>query len=98
MSYITSQYYSKPKPKNCHRVVFYTEKLHFDETLGMNNDQVFWEVANKFKNTREYAWVEDNAVALQWATDNTVLMWHRQVMFYGDLTERQYVDYTLRFL
>jgi hypothetical protein len=80
------------------RVIFYTAKLHFEETLKMNTHQLFWEAAGHFKNTREYAWVEDNAVALQWAEDSNVLAWHKQVVFYGDLTERQYIDYALRFL
>lgn len=83
--------------KGLFRVRFFIGKIVFTDYVNMSNDQVYWDAANQFKLTNIYEWVEENNVKLHWAEDDNVLAWHKQVVFYGDLTEKQMVDYTLRF-
>jgi hypothetical protein len=54
-------------------------------------------MAKKFSLTPEYAWVEANEIDLQYTVDDRAQDWHKQIRFYGDLTEAEYVDYILRF-
>lgn len=95
----TATHQSKPQWRfeRPHRVRFFTESIHINLATNINAKDLYWEVAKKFSETPEYAWVEANGIDLQYAIDDRAQDWHKQVRFYGDLTESQYVDYTLRF-
>ena len=80
-----------------HRVRFFKTHLHFQDAVSMDTGRMFWAAAEVFKETDQYQWVENNGIELQWSNDLGSLAWHRQIVFYGDLTERQFIDYTLRF-
>lgn len=96
---LSSQQWQSSKTNNgLHRVRFFISKIVFTDMMKMNKDEIFWDAANQFKHTDIYKWVEENGVVLQWAQDDNLMAWHAQLLFYGDLTERQMVDYTLRFL
>jgi len=80
-----------------HRVRFFTESIHINDSFNLHQNELYWEYAKKFSLTPEYAWVEANGIDLQFDIDSRAQDWHKQIRFYGDLTESQYVDYTLRF-
>ena len=80
-----------------HRVRFFTESIHINDAFDKHAKDLYWDFAKKFSETAEYAWVEANGIDLQYAVDDRAQDWHKQVRFYGDLSESQYVDYTLRF-
>jgi hypothetical protein len=80
-----------------HRVRFYIGNIHADDFINKHNNELYWEFAKKFSETPEYTWVENNDIDLQYTVDDRVQDWHKQIRFYGDLTEEQYVDYCLRF-
>jgi hypothetical protein len=86
-----------PPPGEKYRVILYLDKIHMLDSMHMNKNQVFWEAARAFKTTLQYAWVENNGIQLQWAEDENILAWHKQVVFYADVDEQLFVDYTLRF-
>lgn len=81
-----------------HRVRFFSTEILFEDSIKMNSKEIFWTAAKQFKNTAQYNWVENNNVQLCWAEDENLLAWRKQIVFYGNLNEQQYVDYTLRFL
>lgn len=83
--------------KGLYRVRFFISKIVFTDMMKMSQDEIYWDAANQFKHTDVYKWVQENAVALHWSQDDNVLAWHTQLLFYGDLTEKQMVDYALRF-
>ena len=80
-----------------HRVRFFTESIHINNSFDKHANELYWEFAKKFSLTPEYAWVEANGIDLQYDVDSRAQDWHKQIRFYGDLTESQYVDYALRF-
>lgn len=86
------------QPDTKHRVRFFETHLHFEDAVNMDTNEIFWTAADIFKKTDKYQWVESNGIVLQWSNDLGILAWHRQIVFYGDLTERQFIDYTLRFV
>lgn len=96
MAHLQHQWPSKTA-KGLYRVRFFISKIIFTDYVNMSDDQVYWDAANQFKRTNIYEWVEENNVKLHWAEDDNVLAWHKQVVFYGDITEKQMVDYILRF-
>lgn len=83
--------------KNRHRVRFFTSQVYFTESINLSTKELFWDAAKSFKETDIYSWVEENGVKLHWAEDDNSISWCKQVIFYGDLTEKQFVDYALRF-
>jgi len=85
------------KDKDTHRVRFYFEALHYDDVYMKHPHEIFWMIADKFKSTAQARWVEDNAVELKWMEDDNFASWHKVGIIYGDITEAQYVDYSLRF-
>lgn len=80
-----------------HRVRLYSESMHINEASKLGQREIYWTSANKFSETAEYAWVSDNDIKLDYMIDDSVMAWNRTIIFYADLTESQYVDYTLRF-
>ena len=80
-----------------HRVRFFTESIHINDATHKHANELYWDYAKKFSQTPVYAWVEANGIDLQYTVDDRAQDWHKQVRFYGDLTESQYVDYALRF-
>jgi len=85
------------KDKNTHRVRFFFEAMHYDDVSKKHPHEIFWMVADKFKTTAQAQWVEENGVELKWMEDDNITSWHKVGIIYGDLTESQYVDYSLRF-
>ena len=80
-----------------HRVRFFVDSVHASYAVNHHDKELYWEMAKKFSQTPEYAWVEANEIDLQYIVDDRAQDWYKQVRFYGDLTEAQYVDYALRF-
>ena len=80
-----------------HRVRFFTESIHINDATHKHANEIYWDYAKKFSQTPEYAWVEANGIDLQYTVDDRAQDWHKQIRFYGDLSESQYVDYALRF-
>lgn len=80
-----------------HRVRFFVDSMHSYEALDHTPNSLYWEFAKKFSTTPEYEWVNANEIDLQYVVDDNAMDWFKQVRFYGDLTEAQYVDYCLRF-
>lgn len=85
------------QPETTHRVRFFTTQLEIDEMFTITKVEKFHKVTDAFKETPQYQWVEDNDITLGWMEDSSYIAWKKQVIIYGDLTEAQYVDYTLRF-
>lgn len=90
------QQWQSKKP-DTHRVRLFKDEIHLGDVTDMHPNEVFWKVANKFKETPEAKWVDENDIEIKWAEDDHYLSWHKVMMIYADLTERQYVDYSLRF-
>jgi len=80
-----------------HRVRFFVDSVHASYSVNHHANELYWEMAKKFSLTPEYAWVEANGINLQYDIDDRAQDWHKQIRFYGDLTEAEYVDYCLRF-
>lgn len=85
------------RPENSHRVRFFTHMIDMDRMLTESKVKKFHQVADEFKKTDQYQWVEDNNINLKWMEDDVHFAYSKQVILYGDLTEAQYVDYALRF-
>ena len=85
------------KAEGTHRVRFFTHMIDMDRMLTDSKVKKFHQVADEFKKTDQYRWVEDNDVNLKWMEDDVHFAYSKQVILYGDLTEAQYVDYALRF-
>jgi hypothetical protein len=85
------------KKPDTHRVRLYKDEIHLNEVTTMHPNQIFWHVANKFKETEVAAWVELNEIEIKWMEDDHLMSWHKALLIYADLTERQYTEYTLRF-
>ena len=82
---------------NTHRVRFFTHMIDMDRMLSENKIEKFHHVANEFKKTDQYRWVEDNEIDLKWMEDDVHFAYSKQVILYGDLTPEQYTEYALRF-
>jgi len=82
-----------------HRVRLFAYKRHINEIHDMkwNNDILYFHAAKEFSQTDKYAWVEHNNIKLDFDFDSNSIDWFKQVRFYADLTESEYVDYCLRF-
>jgi len=80
-----------------HRVRFFTHQENDYNKLLTSKEKQFWDVAEKFKDTPQYNWVENNDINLQWHEDDIYVGYGKQYIIYGDLDEKQYTEYTLRF-
>ena len=80
-----------------HRVRLFAENISVTDTFSRHPDEVYWTMAKKFADTDRYKWAESNNIKLEWTYDDQAISWNRLCMFYADLTESQYVDYSLRF-
>lgn len=85
------------RPENSHRVRFFTHLIPVDSLIDDTKIERFRQVANAFKKTGQYQWVEDNDVKLKWMEDDVHYAYSKMVILYSDLTEAQFVDYSLRF-
>jgi sialic acid synthase SpsE len=85
------------KEVNTHRVRFFTHLIPVDSLIDDSKIKRFHQVADAFKKTSQYQWVEDNDIKLKWMEDDVHYAYSRQVILYSDLTESQFVDYSLRF-
>jgi len=85
------------KEANTHRVRFFTHLIDMDRMLTESKVEKFRQVANEFKKTDQYRWVEDNDIKLEWMEDDVHFAYNKMVILYADITEAQYVDYSLRF-
>lgn len=80
-----------------HRVRLFVDQLHINDSFNLSKGELFWFAANKFKETPQYAWAELNDVKINYEVDERAVDWFKQVRFYADLSEVEYVDYCLRF-
>ncbi len=48
-----------------HRVRFLVETLDHKECDGLTSSEIFWKIANKFKETEQARWVDDNNITLK---------------------------------
>jgi hypothetical protein len=83
------------KKPDTHRVRFFTSTFTDDVDTQMSDR--FWRIAEEFKLTPQAEWVKDNDITLAWMEDDIYYSFGKMCIIYGDLTERQYVDYSLRF-
>lgn len=95
----TATQVSKPqwRYERPHRVRLFTESMHINDAGKMSHKELYWTSANKFSETAQYQWVNENDIKLDYIIDDNVMAWNKVVIFYADLTESQYIDYTLRF-
>ena len=82
-----------------HRVRFFTTSQGMDELISATKVEKFHKVIDEFKRKEpsRYSWLEENNVKLEWAEDDYHLAYARRIIIHSDLTEAQYIDYTLRF-
>jgi len=80
-----------------HRVRLFTEAMHFHNAYKLNSHQIYLHCAEHFSKTEQYRWVEENDIKIDFMMDDQATSWHKTVIFYADLSEAEYVDYTLRF-
>ena len=80
-----------------HRVRLFTEALHIQDASKLGDKEIYWHCANKFSETREYAWASENDIKIEYMIDDQTFSWHKTVIFYANLSEGEYVDYALRF-
>jgi len=88
------QWQSKP-----HRVRFFITAQGLEELFSATKVEKFHKVVDEFKRKEplRYSWLEDNEVKLEWMEDDHYLSYARRIVILGDLTEAQYIDYSLRF-
>ena len=80
-----------------HRVRLFTEAMHIQNALEVSDRQIYEMCAAHFSKTDQYRWVEENDIEIDFMMDDTTFSWHKTVIFYADLCESEYVDYSLRF-
>ena len=80
-----------------HRVRLFMEHIPFSEVMKKNPNDIYWELAHKFKETPQYAWVDANDIKLDWEYNADEWAFHKTGMFYADLSETEFLDYSLRF-
>ena len=81
-----------------HRVRFFTHQENdYSNIVTKSKKEQFWKVAELFKKTPQYSWVENNDIDLQWHEDHVYVGYGKQYIIYSDLDDRQYTDYALRF-
>jgi hypothetical protein len=88
------QWQSKP-----HRVRFFITSQGLEELFSATKVEKFRKVVDEFKRKEpgRYSWLENNDVKLDWMEDDHYLSYARRIIIIGDLTEAQYIDYSLRF-
>mgnify|MGYP006148896205 FL=1 len=85
-----------------HRVRFLVETLDHKECDGLTSSEIFWKIADKFKETEEARWVDDNNITLKMLQEETDQIWVKHpisnvAVIYGDLTAQEYMAYSLKF-
>lgn len=95
----TTIHQSKPQWRfeRPHRVRLFAESVSVTDTISRHQNDIYWAMAKKFAETDRYKWAESNNIKLEWTYDDQAINWNRLCMFYADLTESQYIDYSLRF-
>ena len=80
-----------------HRVRLFIDQIHINEAINLSEAKLFWKVANKFKETAQYQWVESREIELKCEIDDLSVDWFKQIRFFANLSEAEYADYCLRF-
>ena len=85
-----------------HRVRFLVESLDHKECDGLTSSEIFWKIADKFKETEQARWVDDNNITLKMLQEETDQIWVKLpisnvAVIYGDLTAQEYMAYSLKF-
>ena len=85
-----------------HRVRFLVESLDPKECNRLTSSEIFWKIADKFKETEEARWVDDNNITLKMLQEETDQIWVKHpisnvAVIYGDLTAQEYMAYSLKF-
>jgi hypothetical protein len=80
-----------------HRVRLFKYYVHANDVVMKSERELFWLAAEKFQETEKYKWIDTNTVALQYQADDAVISWFKRIIFYADLTEEQFINYTLQF-
>lgn len=80
-----------------HRVRLFTEAVHFHNASELTSKDIYMACAAHFSKTDQYRWVEENSINIEFMMDDLITSWHKTVIFYADLSEPEYVDYSLRF-
>ena len=70
-----------------YRVRFFTHQENDYNKLMNSKNKQFWDVAEKFKDTAQYSWVENNDIDLQWHEDEVYVGYGKQYIIYGDLDD-----------
>lgn len=82
-----------------YRVTLYSGHVHFND-IASNTSEIalLKKVGEDFSKTQIYNWIEENEVRLMYMQNDSHLSWYKTVTFFADITEKQYVDYKLRFI
>lgn len=81
-----------------YRVKIFSRRYDIAESSTYLYDQgLAVTVINELKDCPKCQWVDQNDVKLLWETADNAAAWCREVIIYAVLTERQFVEYTLRF-
>lgn len=80
-----------------HRVRLFNSPIHFNNAAELTTKQVYEHCAEHFSRTDQYRWAVENNIKIEFMMDDHVFSWHKTVIFYTDLNEAEYVDYSLRF-
>lgn len=80
------------------QIILHRYKISWESLGGLLYDQPLMVAAiDSFKNTPKHLWVEQNNIKLHYYTNDQVEEFSREIVFYADVSEREFVDYTLRF-
>ena len=80
-----------------HRVQVYVNDIDITEILFTSPNEQFQAQLELFKLQPECAWVLEHAVTLGYDIDDVSAAFGRRLKIYADLTDKQYVDFLLRF-
>lgn len=80
-----------------HRVRLFNSPIHFNDAAELTTRQVYKHCAEHFSKSDQYRWAEENSIKIEFMMDDHVFSWHKTVVFYANLSESEYVDYSLRF-
>lgn len=80
-----------------HRVVVFVNDIDIADVLYTSPNDQFKRQLELFKLEPECAWVLEHAVTLGYETDDVSVAFGRRLKIYADLTDKQYVDFLLRF-
>ena len=82
---------------NLHRVQVYVNDIDIKDVINTSPNDQFRQQLELFKLEPECAWVLTHSVTLGYETDDVSAAFGRRLKIYADLTDKQYVDFLLRF-